>query len=297
MTPPRRSPCTSSTSADRSLVVVAASAADVDLAAATAFAERHAIPFAGAKTPSPAPGLLVRVGADGAGLVEGERSDDPATAPVSPDFGRAAVRNASTRARGSDPLIHALGVRRGVHEVLDASAGLGRDALALAAAGATVTLVERHPLLDGLLRLALERGRAEAAANDDPDHAAVLARLRIAADRAVDSGTWMASDERRRTAPSGFDAVYLDPMYRHGRRLRTPGRETAVLRRLLDDGQDGQADLADWLATARACASRRVVVKRQPSAPPLDPAIKPIATVRGLSVRYDVYAPRAEGGS
>ena len=43
--------------------------------------------------------------------------------------------------------------------VLDATAGLARDALMVAAFGSSVDLIERHPMVRILLQDALERGR------------------------------------------------------------------------------------------------------------------------------------------
>ena len=70
--------------------------------------------------------------------------------------------------------MRAIGVDRGVRTVVDATAGLGRDAFALAAVGASVTLIERDPVLAALLDDAIAR-----APETDADTAAIVARLTL----------------------------------------------------------------------------------------------------------------------
>jgi hypothetical protein len=60
----------------------------------------------------------------------------------------------SARRPGKDQLVRALGKRAGVHTVVDATAGVGRDASVLANAGFLVTACERAPALAQLWRTA-----------------------------------------------------------------------------------------------------------------------------------------------
>ena len=63
-----------------------------------------------------------------------------------------------------DALARAAGFGKGiVPTIVDATAGLGRDAFMLACLGAQVTLLERSPEVHGLLRDALARAGAESA--------------------------------------------------------------------------------------------------------------------------------------
>ena len=60
-------------------------------------------------------------------------------------------------ARRTDPLPRAVGMhRRRVERLVDATAGLGRDAMVLASLGCTVTALERVPALCMLLHLAAD---------------------------------------------------------------------------------------------------------------------------------------------
>ncbi|MFA5940295.1 MAG: class I SAM-dependent methyltransferase [Sinimarinibacterium sp.] len=154
--------------------------------------------------------------------------------------------------------------------VLDATAGLGRDAFTLAALGAHITLVERQPLLAALLRDAL--GRAQA----DPAWTAVTGRMRILEAEAL---AVLGSGER-------WDVVHLDPMYPHRGKDALPQKEMQILREL--SGADVDADTL--LAPALAACRQRVVVKRPVHAPCLG-GRKPDFQLTGTQARYDVYIP------
>ena len=157
--------------------------------------------------------------------------------------------------------------------VIDATAGLGRDALVLASLGASVTLVERNPLVaallwDGLRRVAL-----------DPVLAAWLpARMQLVHAQALTALLHLP-------AP---DVVYLDPMF--------PAREKSALvkkeMRAFHDvvGADADADLL-WQA-AMALASKRVVVKR-PGYAEFLAAKQPSMSIEGKNNRFDVYVKAA----
>ena len=57
-------------------------------------------------------------------------------------------------------LARAAGLKPGVNpHIIDATAGLGRDAFLLASLGAKVTLIERSPIMYDLLKEGMERAR------------------------------------------------------------------------------------------------------------------------------------------
>lgn len=171
------------------------------------------------------------------------------------------------------PLAKAVGLgRRGEPppRVLDLTAGLGEDAYVLACLGATVTAVERNPVLVALLRDAHERLAA-----DDP---VVAGRLRfIHAD---------SRDVLRDVSSSGglFDVIYLDPMFPADIRHGAERRPLQVLRVLVGDDPDA----ATLLPLAQRVALKRVVVKRPHKAPPLGDA-PPSHVIDGKTLRWDVY--------
>lgn len=167
---------------------------------------------------------------------------------------------------GRDPLRRAIGP--GVLHVVDATGGLGRDSVHLAALGYDVTAIERQPIVSALAGDGLRRARASGLL-------------------AADNPRWCAGDARTilpmlDPAPA---TVYLDPMFPPKRKKSAAVRKEMRLLRLLAGDDDG----VELLAVARRCARDRVVVKRPIDAPPVAPAT--IATYRGKLIRYDVYRP------
>ncbi len=194
------------------------------------------------------------------------------TGPVVCDFerGPAGYRLAAGRAAHTN-LARAVGRHGGALHIVDATAGLGVDALSLAALGHQLTLVERHPLIACLLSDGLQRAKAGRLAP-------LIERVQLIE---ADAAEWLAQ------RPVGADVVYLDPMFpaRHGdARAR---KEMQILQTLV--GADPDADAL--LEAARMHARRRVVVKRPRRVPSL-PGQPPDLTVTGRSTRFDVYLAR-----
>lgn len=154
--------------------------------------------------------------------------------------------------------------------VLDATAGLGRDAFVLAGLGARVWLLERHPVV----RLLLQDG---------------LARGRIASPELFDRMTLLDGDLVNGVeALPEPDVVYLDPMFPERRSKAAVKKDMALFHELV--GADEDADRL--LAPALSLAGRRVVVKRPRVAPPLANR-PPTYSLTGKSNRFDIYALRS----
>ena len=151
-------------------------------------------------------------------------------------------------------------------EILDATAGLGRDGFTLAALGARVTLAERNPTVASLLADARERALL------DPATAEAAAR----------TGIVHADARKLMGPPAGFDVVYLDPMYPERGKAALAKKELQLLRELTGGDPDADALLA------AANARRRVVVKRPLAAPPLA-GRAPSLALRGTQARFDIY--------
>jgi 16S rRNA (guanine1516-N2)-methyltransferase len=198
----------------------------------------------------------------GLGLVD---DDAPELSPLVLDL--AAPRRLTTK----DDLIRALGWKAGVRHVVDATAGLGRDACALAAFGFDVTAVERAPLMQALWRDALAR-------HTPP-------RLRLVEDDAARFlDTIVGTDD----AP---DAVFLDPMYPDVERKALQQRELRLIRAAVAGDNDTHGDIvvdnAALFSAAMRAARQRVVVKRPRWAAPLGGT--PTHTWEGASTRFDLY--------
>ncbi len=175
---------------------------------------------------------------------------------------------------GRDPLLRALGRPAAGLRVADATAGWGVDAGVMAAAGAAVVLCERSPAMALLLEAALARWRADARPGAERmtllegDAVALLGRLR------------------------DVDVVFLDPLFPEREARTTSAAGLRWLRDVAAWTQDASDDDAALLAAARACAERRVVVKRGRNDPYLA-GVAPSGSVPGRTTRYDLYAGAA----
>src|SRR5690554_662780 len=202
-----------------------------------------------------------------------------APGPVRAEFVTGKMGYRREHGGGSGPLVaRAVGLQKakaGLH-VLDATAGLGQDALVLASLGCHVSLLERHPVIHALLA----DGLARAALN--MDCAPIIARMTLRAGSSID---WLTSVEE---ASEVADVIYLDPMFPHRDKSALVKKEMQVFRTVVGDDDDSEALLNAALATA----TYRVVVKRPRKAPAI-PGPEPSTRVEGKSSRYDIYPVRA----
>ncbi len=247
-------------------------------AAALAAPARHGLPYA-ARGERPLPAVLAGAGA--AGLLVLSRLHAVLWTPAGAhrwagSMGQVRMKRVLARRAGGpvdpserNPMLEAAELRPG-DEVLDATLGLGADALVAAAAcgpGGRVLGVEAAAPLaawveEGLRRLPAEPARRVEVRSGS--HLALLASL-----------------------PTGsFDVVLFDPMFRHGR--EAPGGFDLV-RRLADARPLAAAALAE----ARRVARRWVVVKD--GAPGWDLArlgLTPLTSARGAHRYYGRLGPR-----
>ena len=181
------------------------------------------------------------------------------------------IRRRAAAGRGLH-LLRACGRQPTRLRIIDATAGLGRDAFTLAWAGAAVLLIERDPLLALLLEDALSSLRV-----DQPQ---LAARLRL---RSGDACQLLAREF------DGQDVIYLDPMFAEpGSGL--PQRDMQMLAQRHRD-TDGDA----LLTVALALAPARIVVKRgRHQLPLLATAARPHHEIVGKRVRFDVYQSTAQ---
>ena len=157
--------------------------------------------------------------------------------------------------------------------IWDATGGLGRDAFVLADLGCEVTLCERVPVLAWLLDQAVQ-----AAAVSGID------QVRGAAERI----SVLAGDSKTLRAPAG-SVIYLDPMFPERKKAAAVKKEAVMLQHLADQVDDGES-LWQW---AWDQPVERIVVKRPLRAPILG-HIRPAHTLKGKSVRFDVFTRRPE---
>jgi 16S rRNA (guanine1516-N2)-methyltransferase len=165
------------------------------------------------------------------------------------------------------PLARAIG--RTSWSVIDATAGLGQDALRMAAWGHAVLALERSPVIAALLEDAVRRASRDAKLARELGE-----RLRV---QCADARTMLDQGP-------GADVIYLDPMFPDKRKHSALARkEMRIVRALVGEDEDA----VELLAIARRRARRRVVVKRPSHAGPLGG--RPDFSQTGKLVRYDVY--------
>lgn len=174
------------------------------------------------------------------------------------------------------PLARAVGLHRCKAgdpplQILDATAGLGRDGYTLAALGAVLTLAERQPQTLALLEDARRRALAQAAQR------AIASRIEILE---IDARQLCADPENR----DRWQVIYLDPMYPDDGKAALPSKELQILR----DLTGGDDDAGSLLAPALACATQRVVVKRPAKAPWLA-GLAPSTQIVTTQLRFDIY--------
>lgn len=245
-------------------------AADYEaLLAATALAAKGKAP---ADAPILAPDdvlLELGVGAVGVGLRLGALSQFK---PLVIDFEQVAVRQRLLRG-GRQKEAVARAVMQGLADgalVFDATAGLGRESMILAHAGAQVLAFERQLpiwclLSDGLLRAGRSRFY--------PFPVPTLHAL----------GTI-----RDYSGSARPEVIYYDPMFPERGGSAQVKKDMHLFQAVIGADRDTE----DFVQAALALATKRVVVKRPDYAPPVAFAdIKPAYSVDGGQCRFDCYQP------
>ena len=165
--------------------------------------------------------------------------------------------------------------------LIDATAGLGHDSLLLAALGATVTLVERHPVLFSLLEDTQQQ------ALQDPYLAPIAARINLVF---ADSADYLKQCAEQQQLS---DVVYLDPMFPQRDQNQQAVKKQAQVKKQMQLlhmllPEDGEMDLGDQLLPLAQQIAKRVVVKRPRLAVFLNDQ-QPDTQWQGDACRFDVY--------
>ncbi|MFP3029138.1 MAG: 16S rRNA (guanine(1516)-N(2))-methyltransferase RsmJ [Arsenophonus sp.] len=172
----------------------------------------------------------------------------------------------------NEAIAKAAGIKKSyLPAIVDATAGLGRDAFILAALGCEIRMYERHAVVAALLYDGLQRGYANAEIGSWLRQRMILIHA-----SSIDSLTTLSP------APN---VVYIDPMYPHRQKSALVKKEMLVFQTLV--GNDEDAD--SLLIPAMTIAKRRVIVKRPNYASPLA-AIPPQAMIKTKNHRFDIYS-------
>lgn len=204
----------------------------------------------------------------------------PKVKPLLLDF--VAGKQAWRRQAGSlrdEAIVRACGIQKGHRpDVLDATAGLGRDGMILAHAGCPVRFLERNRAIHALLNDAVYR-----ASQDEHIGPWVSERVRV-----LPAGSILQPAYAAQLLTKPPMAVYLDPMFPHRDKSAAVKKDMQILQTLVGSDEDS----ADLLDAALSLATHRVIVKRPAKAPHLAERA-PQAQVASKKHRFDIYIKQA----
>lgn len=165
-------------------------------------------------------------------------------------------------------LVKAVRIRgRGEITVLDAAAGMGEDALLLAAAGFRVILYERDPVIAALLRDTLNRASA------DPSMTEIVSRMEFHEGDSIGA---------MRNMKKEMDVIYLDPMFPEKKKSSLTKKKFQLLHYLEKPCEEEE----ELLQAAMDAEPAKIVIKRPLKGPWLADR-KPAHSYKGKAVRYD----------
>lgn len=183
--------------------------------------------------------------------------------------GEVALR-ASKVSKSNEVIAKAIGCKSYYRpNVLDATAGMGRDSLMMAMLGCNIIMQERNFAIYQLLKNALTRLK-----NSGDFKTEIVARLNL---QKLNSISHMEN-------LNDIDVIYLDPMFPTRKKSALVKKEMRLFKLLA--GEDEDAD--QLLLNSLASKTKRVVVKR-PKGAPILAGKKPSHEIVAKKFRYDVY--------
>ena len=156
--------------------------------------------------------------------------------------------------------------------IIDATAGLGRDAFLLASLGSKVTLIERSQTIHGLLATGMEAARQAGGQHKD----------------IIDRMTLIYGDSIALLPKMQADVVLVDPMHPPRQKSALVKAEMRAIRDIVGVDEDQRL----LIETALAMATKRVVLKWPAKAAPLAGLRQSSHQIIGKSIRYDVFMTR-----
>ena len=170
----------------------------------------------------------------------------------------------------SHPLTKATGLLKSPDlRVVDATAGLGRDAFLIASLGFEITLIERSARVYDTLNQAMQTAR-----DTNSELSAIVDRM-----------TLLSGDAQHLLPGLTPDIVMVDPMHPERTSSALVKQEMRVLRDLVGSDPDSMA----LIETALWSARKRVVLKWPLRAGLPGDLRRPTFTLSGKTVRYDVF--------
>lgn len=192
----------------------------------------------------------------------------PEFRPLSVDFLGGEFARRWKAATKNDLLVKAIGLKKGVRTVCDATCGLGYDAFFLSTfKDIEMTACERSPVPAELVMDALGRVKETGRFEHNPFF-------------------FHFGDAKEFLKGRTFDAVFLDPMFpRSENQTALPKKGMMIFSELLGKDEDAE----ELFAAAWASAKNRVVVKRSDDTPEITKSRAPDIVFPGKTVRFDIY--------
>ncbi|MBL1420336.1 MAG: class I SAM-dependent methyltransferase [Alphaproteobacteria bacterium] len=164
----------------------------------------------------------------------------------------------------------AIGMKGGINpKVVDATAGLGRDAFLLASLGAEVTLIERSEKMHDLLAAGMMR-----AAEENEMLAEIMGRM-----------TLLFGDAKTLLPELKPEIILIDPMHPPRKNSALVKKEMRLIREIVGTDEDS----IELMQVALDNASKRVVLKWPQKADFMAGIRAPSHQIKGKSTRYDVF--------
>ena len=160
--------------------------------------------------------------------------------------------------------------------IIDATAGLGRDAFLLASLGSQVILIERSDIIHELLAAGMDAARQAGGQHKD----------------IMDRMTLIHGDSITLLPHMQADVVLVDPMHPTRQKSALVKAEMRAIRDIVGVDEDQQL----LVETALTMATKRVVLKWPAKAAPLA-GLRPAShQIIGKSIRYDVFMTSKKRG-
>jgi 16S rRNA (guanine1516-N2)-methyltransferase len=196
--------------------------------------------------------------------------------PTRVDFLDAGLQHRRLTSGKSQGIAKAIGLNKlKSPTVLDATAGLGKDAYILASLGCTVTMLERSPIIHALLEDGFRRGLESI----DADVIKIINEMTLIN---IDAKNYL--DKIITEKQDKPDVIYLDPMFPPRSKSAKVKKDISLLQQVLGIDED----FDELFNAAKQCAKHRVVVKR-PGKKTKDSELKPSFQIEGKSAHFDVF--------
>jgi 16S rRNA (guanine1516-N2)-methyltransferase len=202
-----------------------------------------------------------------------------AATPLRCNFIRGAVNHRLLFGGGrKQDLPRAVGMKAQLYPtIIDATAGLGRDAFLLASLGSNVTLIERSDVMHSLLADGLKEAEREGEKYEE-----IASRM-----------TLIHGDSIELLPTLPCEVVLIDPMHPARTKSALVKSDMRQIREIV--GID--PDQLSLIQTALTTATKRVVVKWPAKAKPLDGLAPCSHQIIGKSVRFDVFMTTQHHGA